>query len=179
MRGTKDQDPEGDYEFNHQKRRALGISATGLSSLWDGAKQMAIPWSDAGRSHVLLRWVCRRHWLYLSGNRRVEYDRSIQRRRPSVKEGNRFMGKCDTCGNDYTESFQVTLNGKIHSFDCFACAIQLLAPACSRCGCVIIGHGIAQDGDFYCSNHCVRQAKDRTNASTEVGDGSKVAAGPS
>ncbi len=68
------------------------------------------------------------------------------------------MAKCETCGNDYAQPFQVTMKGKTHTFDCFACAIQLLAPACGHCGCVILGQGFEHEGDFYCSNHCVRQS---------------------
>ena len=27
------------------------------------------------------------------------------------------MAKCETCGNDYDKAFQVTMNGKSHTFD--------------------------------------------------------------
>jgi len=66
------------------------------------------------------------------------------------------MAKCETCGNDYDKSFQVVMNGKTHDFDCFECAIQLLAPACAHCGCSIIGHGVEQDELLFCCNHCAR-----------------------
>lgn len=68
------------------------------------------------------------------------------------------MAKCETCGNDYEKSFQVLLNGKIHTFDCFECAIQLLAPACAHCGCAIIGHGVEHKAEFYCCEHCTRHS---------------------
>lgn len=68
------------------------------------------------------------------------------------------MAKCETCGNDYAKSFQVVMNGSTHTFDCFECAIQLLAPACAHCGCAIIGHGIEREKNFYCCHHCARQA---------------------
>jgi hypothetical protein len=67
------------------------------------------------------------------------------------------MAKCDSCGNQYDKSFTVTLAGRTHTFDCFECAIHLLAPECDHCGCKIIGHGMEQDGTFYCCAHCAEQ----------------------
>jgi hypothetical protein len=66
------------------------------------------------------------------------------------------MPKCDTCGNDYDRAFQVVMDGKTHHFDCFECAIQLLAPSCAHCGCTIIGHGMELNGELYCCHHCAR-----------------------
>lgn len=76
------------------------------------------------------------------------------------------MAKCETCGNDYAKAFQVTLDGKTHTFDCFECAIEMLAPACAHCGCSIIGHGVEQGGDLFCCAHCARQAPDSPASST-------------
>jgi len=64
------------------------------------------------------------------------------------------MGTCASCGNDYDKSFEVTLGGKTYTFDSFECAIHLLAPVCSHCGCRIIGHGTEADGQFFCCAHC-------------------------
>jgi len=61
---------------------------------------------------------------------------------------------CETCGNVYDKAFQVVLNGRTHVFDCFECAIQLLAPQCHHCGCRIIGHGLEENGHYYCCAHC-------------------------
>ncbi len=55
------------------------------------------------------------------------------------------MAKCEVCGNDYDKSFTVTLGGRSHTFDSFECAIHALAPACIRCGCKIVGHGVEHD----------------------------------
>jgi hypothetical protein len=66
------------------------------------------------------------------------------------------MARCETCGNDYYDAFEVLMRGKLHTFDCFECAIQLLAPACAHCGCSIIGHGVERDKIFYCCDHCAR-----------------------
>ncbi len=34
------------------------------------------------------------------------------------------MATCETCGNDYDKAFQVTMNGKAHTYDSFECAIH-------------------------------------------------------
>ena len=67
------------------------------------------------------------------------------------------MARCEMCGSDYDKSFTVTMNQKTHTFDCFECAIALLAPACEHCGCRIIGHGVEADGQFYCCAHCAQE----------------------
>jgi hypothetical protein len=33
-----------------------------------------------------------------------------------------------------------------------------LAPACTHCGCSIIGHGVEMDGQLFCCAHCARHA---------------------
>jgi hypothetical protein len=68
------------------------------------------------------------------------------------------MAKCETCGNDYRKAFQVVMDGTSHTFDCFECAIQALAPACGHCGCAIIGHGVERGTKFYCCDHCAPHA---------------------
>jgi hypothetical protein len=57
---------------------------------------------------------------------------------------------CEVCGNDDDKSFTATLGGRSHTFDSFECAIHALAPACARCGCKIVGHGVEHDGTFDC-----------------------------
>lgn len=64
---------------------------------------------------------------------------------------------CEVCGNEYDKCFEVRLNGEVHVFDCFECAIHALAPKCARCGCQIIGHGVEANGVFFCCNHCARE----------------------
>jgi Rieske Fe-S protein len=69
------------------------------------------------------------------------------------------MAKCEVCGNDYDKAFTVrTAEGTSHIFDSFECAIHLLAPTCSHCGCRIIGHGMEDDGTFFCCAHCAEEA---------------------
>ena len=67
------------------------------------------------------------------------------------------MAKCEHCGNDYDKSFEVKMNGKAYTFDSFECAIHMLAPRCSHCGCRIIGHGLESQGNFFCCDHCAEQ----------------------
>jgi hypothetical protein len=64
------------------------------------------------------------------------------------------MAKCEVCGNDYDKAFTVTVRGHAHTFDCFECAIHLLAPTCAHCQCRVIGHGVEHDGTVYCCASC-------------------------
>jgi len=68
------------------------------------------------------------------------------------------MAKCDLCGNDYDKAFQVTRNGRSWVFDSFECAIEMMAPKCSHCGCKIIGHGMEKGEDMFCCAHCAGQS---------------------
>ena len=67
------------------------------------------------------------------------------------------MAVCEVCGNDYDKTFQITLQGKTHTFDSFECAIHALAPTCAHCGVRIIGHGVEQGGNIYCCAHCAQE----------------------
>ena len=68
------------------------------------------------------------------------------------------MPRCDTCGNEYEHCFEIIVEGRSHLFDSFECAIHILAPVCSHCGCRIIGHGTERAGALYCCDHCARHA---------------------
>lgn len=68
------------------------------------------------------------------------------------------MGRCEVCQNDYIKTFQVTIQGRRHEFDCFECAIHALAPQCGHCGCRVIGHGVEHDDIIYCCANCALQA---------------------
>lgn len=67
------------------------------------------------------------------------------------------MARCEVCGNDYDKSFEVRMAGSSHVFDSFECAIHALAPTCAHCGCKIVGHGVEDNGSFYCCANCARQ----------------------
>jgi hypothetical protein len=69
------------------------------------------------------------------------------------------MAKCEVCGNDYDKAFTVTTAaGESHTFDSFECAVHELAPTCSHCGCRILGHGMEDDGTFFCCAHCAQES---------------------
>ena len=68
------------------------------------------------------------------------------------------MAKCDVCGNDYANSFQVMKGGATYTFDSFECAIHKVAPRCGHCGCAIIGHGVEADTAIFCCASCARHS---------------------
>ncbi len=68
------------------------------------------------------------------------------------------MARCSTCQNEYDKPFEVIYNGDKYTFDCFECAIHLLAPPCAHCGCRIIGHGVEVEGVFFCCANCANEA---------------------
>jgi len=69
------------------------------------------------------------------------------------------MDRCVVCGNEYDKAFRVILADRSsYVFDSFECAIQALAPACDRCACRIIGHGLERGGAIFCCEHCAREA---------------------
>ncbi|GAB3259467.1 hypothetical protein GCM10027562_21990 [Arthrobacter pigmenti] len=67
------------------------------------------------------------------------------------------MAACDTCGNEYDKTFTVTRGSESGTFDSFECAIHAMAPACSHCGCRILGHGVEAEGSMYCCANCARE----------------------
>jgi|SRR5690606_35162707 len=77
--------------------------------------------------------------------------------RMSGKRRGALMARCDTCGNEYERSFEVTRDGRAYTFDSFECAIHKLAPVCENCSARIIGHGVQTDDQMFCSAHCARQ----------------------
>jgi hypothetical protein len=73
-------------------------------------------------------------------------------------EGEEAMARCVVCGNDYDKSFNVVADGQTHTFDSFECAIHMLAPECTHCGCRIVGHGVEAGDALYCCAHCARHS---------------------
>ncbi len=68
------------------------------------------------------------------------------------------MATCETCGNDYDKTFEVTdADGGRHVFDSLECAAHILAPTCAHCGVRILGHGLESNGSMYCCDHCAEQ----------------------
>lgn len=67
------------------------------------------------------------------------------------------MATCETCGNEYDKTFEVTTGDGTHTFDSFECAIHALAPECAHCGCRVLGHGVEADGTIFCCAHCASE----------------------
>jgi hypothetical protein len=69
------------------------------------------------------------------------------------------MATCETCGNDYDKTFEVTTRGGAsHTFDSFECAIFALAPHCAHCRVSVVGHGVEIKGQIFCCAHCAEKA---------------------
>jgi hypothetical protein len=68
------------------------------------------------------------------------------------------MARCETCGNDYDKTMEITYRGARHVFDSFECAIHGLAPRCEHCDCRIVGHGVEAGGRLFCCGHCAEKA---------------------
>jgi hypothetical protein len=66
--------------------------------------------------------------------------------------------RCERCGNRYDKAFTVTMDSMSHTFDCFECAINALAPRCAHCNGMIIGHGVETDDQYFCCAHCAEAA---------------------
>jgi hypothetical protein len=64
------------------------------------------------------------------------------------------MSVCEVCGNDYDGAFTVSRDGEQHVFDSFECAMHMMAPRCTHCGCMIIGHGVQAGESVFCCGHC-------------------------
>ena len=68
------------------------------------------------------------------------------------------MARCEHCGNDYDKPLVIEHEGRSHTFDCFECAIHVLAPTCGSCGVRIVGHGVEAGGQIFCCAHCAGRA---------------------
>jgi hypothetical protein len=66
------------------------------------------------------------------------------------------MATCESCGNEYYKTFDVVMDGEVHTFDCFECAIAKLAPTCAHCGISIIGHGVEGADVLFCCANCAK-----------------------
>jgi hypothetical protein len=115
------------------------------------------------------------------GERKVPAENSRLRNSPdgaglAYSEWEIIMARCETCGNDYDKAFQVTMNGKTHTFDSFECAIHALAPTCANCGIHIVGHGLEKEATFFCCEHCA-EAKGVSGLRDRIGVGGVIEMG--
>ena len=68
--------------------------------------------------------------------------------------------KCDVCGNEYNRPLTIAQDGRSYTFDCFACAIHVLAPKCAHCGVKMLGQGVDDaSGRMFCCDHCLRLSR--------------------
>lgn len=67
-----------------------------------------------------------------------------------------LTNECEVCGNTYDKPMIIEIQEVKHVFDCFECAIHLLAPVCAHCNCRIVGHGSEADGLYFCCAHCAK-----------------------
>lgn len=74
------------------------------------------------------------------------------------------MPRCEQCGNDQSWTFTIEIDGHTHIFDSFECAIFAVAPACSHCGCRILGHPLLQDTVLFCCAHCAGHHREAISA---------------
>lgn len=74
---------------------------------------------------------------------------------------------CDCCGNKYDHPIHITQDQQSFVFDCFECAIQMMAPHCAHCDTRIIGHGIENEDAIFCCHHCEKMAhQEKVNSSS-------------
>lgn len=69
-----------------------------------------------------------------------------------------IMATCETCGNDYEDTFRVIFKNRTYEFDSIECAAHVLAPTCEHCGCRILGHGVQFDETIFCCANCASAA---------------------
>ena len=73
------------------------------------------------------------------------------------------MSKCETCGNQDNDLFEVIKDGVSKKFDTFECAIKSMAAPCENCGCLITGTQKVSNDKAYCCDACQRQSVSESN----------------
>lgn len=77
------------------------------------------------------------------------------------------MSKCDQCGGQSSNLFEVVQNGESRKFDSFDCAIQSMAASCDNCGCLITGKQHSLRDEIFCCQSCLQQSKTKAHALSE------------
>lgn len=68
------------------------------------------------------------------------------------------MSKCEQCGGQGSDLFEVVRNGESRKFDSFDCAIQFMAAPCDNCGCLITGQTHRLSDRTFCCPSCLSQS---------------------
>lgn len=67
--------------------------------------------------------------------------------------------RCMNCGFNIEKDYILFINGTEFTFDSFECAINFVAPRCSNCSTIVIGKGVRNGEDIYCSDSCLTSEK--------------------
>jgi len=68
------------------------------------------------------------------------------------------MTKCETCGSQTGDLFEVVKGGVSRTFDSFECAIEAMARPCENCGCLITGNDAVEGASIFCCSACQQQS---------------------
>lgn len=67
--------------------------------------------------------------------------------------------RCVNCGFNIEKDYILFINGTEFTFDSFECAVNFVAPRCANCNSIVMGRGIHNEGDMYCSSTCKEAEK--------------------
>jgi len=73
------------------------------------------------------------------------------------------VSKCETCGSQNGDLFEVVKDGVSRTFDSFDCAIEAMAALCGNCGCLVTGKNSVDRNDGFCCKACHQQASDSSD----------------
>lgn len=65
--------------------------------------------------------------------------------------------RCLNCGESIEKDYILFINGKEYTFDSFECAVNFMAPRCSSCNSIIMGHGVHAEGEIFCNTKCAAE----------------------
>jgi predicted Zn-ribbon and HTH transcriptional regulator len=65
--------------------------------------------------------------------------------------------RCVNCGFNIEKDYILFINGTEYTFDSFECAVNFVAPRCSHCNSIIMGHGIKHAGEIFCCQTCSKE----------------------
>jgi hypothetical protein len=72
------------------------------------------------------------------------------------------VARCVNCGVNIEKDYILFINGAEFTFDSFECAVNFVAPRCSCCNTIIMGHGVQTGGEIYCTPTCAHSENHST-----------------